>query len=414
MTNSRKIIQNIIFTIGGEVVGKLSIIAANIHFAKNLLPHQYGTFSLTFSIVLYLSIAIEAGSALYGTRQVAILKQKQQRDFIEKLYGLRIFAGLTTATALLAFTFIIPLPAEYTGCFRLLALYLIAISCSSEWIFRGLEKFHYIFYGHVCIVFVVLLSFILVSKPSDIYLAASSISFAFLANSVCLYLILNRKLVPKLIPAGVSRDFWQLAYQSKNFWVAGFIGMAYLLVPLIGLSYFYSTEFVGIYSAFFRPIYSICGFISFIPLAIYPMMSRQFQSHFDMYTKSQFVLTILLAIFAVVTSSFLFLTGEILINRLMGEVYLEHSGIYYLLLGLIPLFAIRNRLNYSFLSIGDSYTQVKATFLALLGSLIIGLPLIFFYEIQGAVMCLLVAELIVIVVLLISTNSTKSLSLFRK
>ncbi|ASJ74570.1 oligosaccharide flippase family protein [Granulosicoccus antarcticus] len=390
--------SNFVWAFLAEALGKASVLFANIYFAKTLLPASYGVFSVAFSLTVYIALLLEVGSSVHGTREVSRATSEQLSDIVNPIITVRFFVGLLLFFSINTLMFFGTFSDEYKHVFMIFSFYILAMSLTTEWVFRGLQRYAYIAVGNFLLIAVVFSSFLFVSDSSDVLRAAIAIVVAYLLNSFVLFIILKGRLLP-LLRMTCSTNQALLVYRSSiKFLLSGIFGMGYLLVPSIALVSIYGSYDAGIFNAFFRPVVSLCGLLHFIPMVVFPMMSKYDKTDKQSFEVIHGVLVWSVALMATLSSVILLLSGGYFTVTFLGAAYAGEIHVLNLLILIIPVFALKNSMLIPLISVGDYSSQVNAALAAFVVSVVVGIPLIYWLSSTGAAMSIFLSELLSCVV----------------
>ncbi|MEH7250495.1 oligosaccharide flippase family protein, partial [Neobacillus niacini] len=136
----KKVIHNYIYNLGYQILTLVLPFITIPYLSRVLGPTNLGIESYTISLVnLYIAFA-NAGTATYGTRQVAFLKKDDNKVAIE-VYNIVLLRFILSCISLFLFLYTVP-NAKYQNLLLLQVIFLIAstfLDCT--WYFIGKEQF---------------------------------------------------------------------------------------------------------------------------------------------------------------------------------------------------------------------------------------------------------------------------------
>lgn len=252
------------------------------YITRILSTSSYGEFSIALNWVGYFQVVVEYGFGLTGARRAATHKTKEELD---KVHSSIICARLVLLViCAIVFTFVIAATkVEQTQivCMLILFLMVLAIVFQQNWFFQGIAEMKNITIINVISRTIsVVLIFMLVKQPSDLYLYCFLYISNFLISSLfgCIVVWFKYK-VKFLFPSFKSIkheivDGWPLFVSSAMTKIFGSIGITILGVIS-------TKDAVGVYSAINKIPYVLTLLFAAIAQAIYPFMCNSFEVSFN-------------------------------------------------------------------------------------------------------------------------------------
>lgn len=294
----------------------------------------YGLIVFAMAISFFLSIIIEFGFSIIGTKEISINRDNNQKlsEIVSSIIIIKLVLGLFSFILLYLIVFNIPSFSEH----KLLYLFSFIICFNeiffSQWFFQGVEEMKYItiisVISRLCFVFLILL---LVKSKSDYLLVPVLHGFGAVVNSVIsLYVIFGVKKIKFILPDKKNLIFYfkkaaplffgrltsKIKDQSNVILIGSSIGMIQ----------------VAYYDLVMKLINIANSFIESITVTIFPKISHSGSSEM---TRKFFVLTLS----SVIIGYFSFIIfGKDVILILGGEKMLAASD----LLPLMALFLLRS------------------------------------------------------------------------
>jgi len=295
----------------------------------------FGKVSYAQNIIFYLTIIINYGFEYSATQEIAIHKDDHQK--VRSIFWtvIRFKSLLLIATfavlGLLAFTF------EKVENDRMLYFYAALINVGfvmfPSWFFQGIEKMSKITLFNFAIKLLgLVLIFIFICKRTDYpyYLLILSLSYILVGASAIVYVIVNYNLYPTF------KNEKKVVIKGFPIFINNFFSNIYTAIGLTMLGFFVSEHELGIYSGAYRIIMAALMISSYpINVALFPYISRKFNESLEeglsFYIKSFKIV----GIFAFISSLFIFVFSELIVNILLGTNFAE--SVYVLrILSLLP------------------------------------------------------------------------------
>lgn len=252
------------------------------YITRILSTSAYGEFSIALNWVGYFQVVVEYGFGLTGARRAATHKDKEDLD---KVHSSIICARLVLLIVC-AIVFVIVIAAtkvEQTQivCMLILFLMVFAIVFQQNWFFQGIAEMKNITIINVISRTIsVVLIFLLVKQPSDLYLYCFLYISNFLISSLfgCLVVWLKYGVKFSFSNFRVIKheiiDGWPLFVSSAMTKIFGSIGITILGVIS-------TKDAVGVYSAINKIPYVLTLLFAAIAQAIYPFMCNSFEVSFN-------------------------------------------------------------------------------------------------------------------------------------
>ena len=228
---------------------------------------QFGVFSFGVALAQYLMLLVDFGFNLTATKQIALA----QGDTKETN---RIFSATMTAKILLlavsaiivAVVTLIPMYRAYRAIVWIAWLMVVGNTFSMFWLFQGLGKIRWVAIINAAMKLLILpLTFVLVTAPAHIYIAAWIQSTVFLVAGI-VTVVLTRV----LNLAWITRITWvEVREQLRSSWsifLSNAATATYTSLFVVILAYFVSADEVGRYAAAEKIMRCAC-YLIWIPLS---------------------------------------------------------------------------------------------------------------------------------------------------
>lgn len=135
----RRILRGFLTMAGGEVAARLLGLLVMVRLGRVLGVEGFGALGFAAAIVLYFLLLSDFGLELFGTRETALLGERERKALVEAILGLRLLAAVAALVLLLPVAVLLPLTAKTQTVVMLSGLSLIPIAMTLRWLFIGLE-----------------------------------------------------------------------------------------------------------------------------------------------------------------------------------------------------------------------------------------------------------------------------------
>ena len=403
---SRRVASNFGWSIISEAIGKGVFFITNIYLARSLGVEHFGIFALAQTITFYFWFAVDLGTTMYGIREIAKNKE-HAKEIINPLFTLRITAGLVVFTLYMLSLFFLAMPAINKFCYAGCGLYLLTYSLYTDWIFKGVEKFKFIAFGSFASSVIFLTATLYFVKGSEaVVIASFAWSLSYLLAGLWLIYLLYYKMDIKLRLSFNFRVWRSHIKESVYFSISGILMLLYQYIPILLLSFFFTNYEVGIFSAPYRVVITICSAGFLIPLAFYPVFSELYAKDNKTFRKShkrfQNVMLIIGTPVAIIGTVW----GEQIVELLFGNQYEQSTLIFKMLIWLVPLYFLRSTYGSVLMAAGFQRQHNLATLTAVVCVCILGLFLVPQLNLKGGAIALILSELSMIGVLVFISKKT--------
>jgi len=273
---NKRLTLNVVWNLANEIIGKGTIVLANILLARRLGPESYGILIIALAVSMSVRLAVDLGTTMYGIREIGRKKEDSQ-ILINQLITIRFFLGIVIFV-LYTSTIIFLIDSTYTIKLTYLCfgLYLLSYSFNTDWIFKGLEKFRLLSYGGLTnAIFQVVGIIVFVKNAQDIVVAALVFSLSYVFSSaILIYILFKRGLSLKL--SFHWPDIKLHIRESIKFMIPGIVSAGYHYLPIFLAGRLMSQEAAGLVIAPFRFITSLTAPGAYISMAFYPVLSESY------------------------------------------------------------------------------------------------------------------------------------------
>ena len=399
----KNLLKNIFSMVSLKGLEYLLALAILPYLVRVLGVEKYGTIVFMQSIIQYFVIIIDYGFNIITPRRIAITNDLlEQGEIFSSVIICKIILG-TFLTLLFLIIYLFTFSLNFIDIKLFAALYLNVIGniMFPIWFFQGIQKMEYITVINILSRSITVIAiFLFVCTPEDYIIAAACQSLTNVLSGIFALLFLIKKynylfLFPSIkYVANTFIEGWEIFILAIN---------AYTATNIIVLRLFTNDVIVGYYGAANKIIDSIKGILNPISLAIFPYISQQV-----IINKSNAILFIrkvlkCYSIFGFIMFFILFIFSDEIVSVLLGVQY-EQSIILIKILSAIPfLVAISNVLGtHTLLTFGYNRIYSRILLVSALISIILIIPMSYFFSDKGAAFTMLLTEFCVTLMMYVS------------
>lgn len=331
--NLKKIINSKLFKNGMwltilQLVNTVIPVVTIPYVTRILGSNEYGIFSIALNWILYLQVLVEYGFGLSGSRKVALLKENehaQLNQLFNNIISARILLLIVSFIALNIICIISAFSLQMYISILILFIMIIGTTFQLTWLFQGKQDMKFITIINVTSRIVsVILIFLLVKKPNDIYLYCALYSITLFLSSVISMIVARKKYNLKFSFArfdAIIKEFKDGIYLfASSAMTKIFSGFG---VTMLGI--YTTASITGIFSAIYKIPYVLTMFFSPVSQAIYPFISKEFSKGDEEGKKCVRKIGIPIFIIFGIFSIFIIVFNKIIINLLFGMEYSNYS-----------------------------------------------------------------------------------------
>jgi O-antigen/teichoic acid export membrane protein len=383
-----------LWSVANEGISKVIFLISNVYLARILGVSSFGLFTLAQATTIYLWLAVDLGSSMYGIREIAKRKENAV-EIINPLLTLRITAGFIVFSLYMLSLLVFDVPTNKKLAFAGCGLYLLTYAFYSEWILKGIEKFKYIAFGNL-LSSVVYLSGIIyfINMSGDVIKASFIWSLSYLVGGAVLLYVLYAKLNVRYKPNFDISTWISHIRESKYFAISGSLAMLNIYLPIFLLSIFFTSYEVGLFSAPYRIVMSVCTASFIIPMAFYPVLSELYAKDKIMFKKTHAVLRRTMIVLGLIAGIIGTIWAHGIVLRMFGRQYIEGAWVFKILVWFVPVYFLRYSYVSAIVASGLQRLQMLSNFLATIAMLTIGTFIIARFDLKGAAISLFISELV--------------------
>tara|TARA_R100000306_G_scaffold56393_1_gene54174 strand:+ start:821 stop:2056 length:1236 start_codon:yes stop_codon:yes gene_type:complete len=384
--DAKVLLENFISLSALQLVGMILPLITLPYILRVLGFENYGIIVFAASLIAYFTALTDFSFKYTATRDVAIF-----RDSPKKLN--LIYSKVLTIKAiflLLSLIIITIVVYSYNPFYQNRLIYFLTIpmllgqALFPEWFFQGIEKMKYITFLNLGIkLFFTICIFIFIKKESDYWIYPLLQSAGFIGAGLVGQYILIKKYKMKF--------YWLRFKMIKNtikdnfpIFINQFLPNLYNNTNTLLLGIFTTTYLVGIYDALKKIIDLCVAFLNIVSRVFFPFLNRR-KDAFPKYLKMMLFLGMVLAALPIIGHPLVFwyldleYENALLILTLLSLSLIGYTG--YDIFGL----------NYFIVRRKDKLVM-KNTILSSLIGFVLAFPLIYFFNIIGAALNLLIAR----------------------
>lgn len=162
------------------------------YISRVLGVSKVGIFSYTSSYAMYFTLFGGLGTATYGTREIARVRNDEHKRS-HLFWEIEILSVITTTISILAWGVFTLINTKYQVYYAVLTFNLLAVMFDISWFYAGIEQFQYtIGWNSFFKIASVVALFIFVHKPSDLLIYVFIMAFQNFAGNVGMWTGLPR------------------------------------------------------------------------------------------------------------------------------------------------------------------------------------------------------------------------------
>ncbi len=405
----RRFSTNFAWAIVGEGVSRIGVFAINVYLARVLLVEGFGLFTLAQTITLYFWLAVNLGTGLYGTKEIA-RRPDSAGEIVRVLTSIRLVVGLLVFVVYITIVAFLDISLTKKLVFGSSAVYLLSFSVYTDWAYRGLERFKYIAVGNTVSFLAYFFGvYFFVHGSGDIAAALLCWAFSYLLAGVTLLYVLKRTF-GITIGFVYDRALW-LKHLGRSIYYM-FSGVARIMtqfIPIMLVGLLATGYGLGLYSASYRLVVTLANAGSLITIAMFPILSDIAHRREEKEMRA-LVLYYLggVSVLGGACALVLFLVADPLIHILFTDKYSGSIEVFRLMIWYFPVSLIRNVYGNSLLAMEKQKQHALASFAGLVFILATGPFLLSRYGLQGATVSWLFSEVVIVLSMMAVYYNKKS------
>jgi len=386
--DAKVLLENFFSLSALQLVGMLLPLITLPYLLRVLGFSNYGIVILAASLVAYFQSITDYSFKITATRDVAVYRNSPEKLNIIYSKVLMVKGLFLCLSFLVLFAIVMLYPPFYEErrVFFLTMPLLIGYGLFPEWFFQGIEKMKYISLLNIGIkLFFTICVFVFITKKEDYWIYPLLQSAGFIGAGLVGQYILIKKYKLKF--------YWLRFKMIKNtikdnfpIFINQFLPNLYNNTNTLLLGIFTTTYLVGIYDALKKIIDLCVAFLNIVSRVFFPFLNRR-KDAFPKYLKMMLFLGMVLTALPIIGHPLVFWYLDLEYeNALLILTLLSLSLIGYTAYDIFGL-------NYFIIRRKDKLVM-KNTILSSLIGLVLAFPLIYFFNIIGAAVNLMIARLL--------------------
>ena len=393
MGTIRRVVRNFLSVSFAEVILRGITFLVIVYLARILAPANFGKIGFAQAVVAYFLLPVNLGLTVLGVREVA-----RDRDSIDNyasnIVSLRLILALFSFCSLLALVTFIHRSDEVKYLIVVYGLTLFPSALLTEWLFQGIEKMQFIGMARVLdkLLYGALIFLWVRSSKELLLIPYLWLAGSLLATGFLIFVFVRRFGKLRL---RFNFSFWKsLMRRALPMGAAAIMIQIYYNFDVVMLGFIKGDKVVGWYSAAYKLILLVWGFIPIFVNAVFPLMSRY-------YKESQEKLRTLISSATRLLSTValpLGIGGTILARPIMGFFYGEkfNPGIigFQILIWSVVIICIRCIYEHSFLACNLEKRFMWGVSLGALTNVGLNIILIPYFILKGAAVGTVISEFV--------------------
>ena len=300
------------------------------YVTRILGTNEYGIFSISLNWIMYLQVLVEYGFGLSGSRKVALLNKdvnehKKLNQLFNNIISARLILLIVSFIILNILCIIFNFSHQTYISMMFLFIMIIGTAFQLTWLFQGKQDMKFITIINVTSrIISVILIFLFVKQPENIYLYCILYSITLLLSSIISMIVARKKYNLKFkfakfnyIINELKDGIYLFASSAMTKIFSGFG------VTILGI--YTTASITGIFSAIYKIPYVLTMFFSPIAQAIYPFISKEFTKGYEVGKKCVKKIGKTIFIIFGLFSIFIIAFNKIIINIIFGTEYSNYS-----------------------------------------------------------------------------------------
>ena len=374
---------------------------------RALSPKGYGSIIFAQSLIGFAEVLTDFGFNFTAAREISISRNNLQE--VAKIYWITTAAKLFLffVSVVLVFLVVLIVP-RFRGDWPVFAastLILVGNIAFPKWYYQGLESLKEMALAQViakCVGTVGIL--LLVRSPDDVIMAAVILSSPMLVGAISAF-IAGRPLAPELFYRPKVHEVISAMKHSSHLFVASISTILYLNANSFVLGLLCGDRAVGLYGVGMRIVATIQSLATPVVQAVFPRASQLFdgdkKAGWSLVRKVSWVVFPAMFLISLVV---LFFAPQLV--KLLGGKNFAEAVVSVRIMSIVPLLITIDKVlsEIIMVNIGLSRLLPKIYFFIGVLNLILLWPLVRAFEVNGAAISLVIAELVVIGLMLLSVR----------
>ena len=318
MSTLRTLAKNTTVLLVANIISSLLGFFTTLYTARYLGVEGFGVLSLALSLTGIFGILTDLGLSTLTTREVS-RNNSLANKYIGNTILIKIILAFLTFGLIVSVVYIIGYPQDVKNVVYIITLSIIfgAFTGIFNSIFQAFEKMEYMSLNMILNAVLMLTGVLTVIYYGFGILAVASVYFfsSIIVFILTLIIYTWKFFLPKI---HLDLDFWKPTLKEASFFgISNILVVIYFYIDSVMLSIMVGNSAVGIYNAAYKLIFALMFIPSILVVAIFPVMSKHFESSKDLlkleYEKSVKYL------FAV--AMFIFIYGLMFADKIILFIY---------------------------------------------------------------------------------------------
>lgn len=405
-----KVFNNTLFLSGTQVLNLLFPLITFPYLVKVLGVEKFGLLAIASAVVMFLQIITKYGFELSGVKQISINRDNKRKtiDIFSSIISAKLILMLISFIILTIFVFTIEKFSSEWLLFYITFGIILGDILFPIWFFQGVEEMKWITYLNIGIrSFFTVLIFVFIHSSSDyLYVPLLNSIGLIIAGLVSLYVIKS-----KFDIYFKRQKFENIYFQFKDGWYIFTSRLSvsmYTYLNIILLGFMTNNTIVGYFEIANRLVNIVITFVNAFTQAVYPNLANIYKSSKSKFRrKFRKILIYILPFFAFIMICAIFIV-DIFLPFIVDKQYkfiLELFFILSVMIILVPYGALFT--NYLVIVNKTKELNKIVMYSAILN--IIFMPLfIYFLEAKGAVIFMVLLQIITIIMCIYIYKKDKS------
>lgn len=163
-----KVVKNYLYNVGYQLLAIILPLITAPYISRVLQPKGVGIFTYTYSVSQYFVLLAGLGVSLYGSRQIAYVRNSV-KELSKTFFEILIIEFIAVLVTFIIYTIFVLAYKHYTVYFLSQSFYIIAVLFDISWLFMGLEDFQKIVLKNSLVkVATVICIFVFVKSKNDV------------------------------------------------------------------------------------------------------------------------------------------------------------------------------------------------------------------------------------------------------
>lgn len=216
-----KVVRNYLYNVGYQVLAIIVPLITAAYVSRVLRPAGVGANAFTNSIIQYFILFANMGIGYYGNRQIAYVRENRQK-MAKTFWEIQIVKTIMTLLAFIAFEIFMLFYTRQADYMWAQSINLIAVAFDISWFYEGIEDFKVTVLKNSFVKIVSMIAiFCFINGPDDVILYIVVLAVSTLLGNLTLW-------------PNIRRDLPKINYKKLRPW-PHFLPMIELFVPQIAV-----------------------------------------------------------------------------------------------------------------------------------------------------------------------------------